>query len=143
MSRIAVRVRPATLEDSRFLLALRNDETIRRHSRSTGVVTPETHEQWLESALADPERHLYVIESDAGPAGQLRLDQSDFGAEVSIAVAPSARGQGVAATALVALRQIAPALGIQTLTAFVKESNAASLRSFSRAATPNEGAGTG
>jgi RimJ/RimL family protein N-acetyltransferase len=129
----SIRLRPATTNDSAFLLELRNDPAVRRQSRSNTEVSPDDHARWLEATLADPSRHLFIIETVEARAGQLRLDQSGSSAEVSIALTPSARGAGFARAALTTAQRVARDLGIDALTATVREGNAASLQAFARA----------
>jgi RimJ/RimL family protein N-acetyltransferase len=127
-------LRPATAADSSFLRTLRNDPEVRRRSRQPGVVGEDEHEAWLDGVLADPEhRRLYVIELDATPQGQVRLDRDGTSAEVSIALAAHARGRGVGRSALAATRTVARELEIDELHAFVQENNPASLRLFAAA----------
>ncbi len=128
------RLRPATAADSSFLRTLRNDPEVRRRSRHPEVVAEEEHRAWLDGVLADPaHRRLYVIELDGAPQGQVRLDLDGASAEVSIALAADSRGRGVARSALAATTDLARALEIEELHAFVQEDNAASLRLFAAA----------
>ncbi|HWJ32032.1 MAG TPA: GNAT family N-acetyltransferase [Gaiellaceae bacterium] len=127
-----VRLRAATTADAAFLRELRNDADVRRHSRASDVVEEDAHLHWLTDTLADPWRHLFVIEDPAGPVGQLRLDVHERYAEVSIAVVASARERGIAAAALRAADTKARELGLSELRAFVRRSNEPSLRLFDR-----------
>lgn len=128
-----VRLRAATTADAAFLRELRNDAEVRRRSRDPGVVEEHTHLRWLTGALADPRRHLFVVEDPTGPVGQLRLDVRERCAEVSIAVVAAARGRGVAGSALRAADAKARELGVSELRAFVQRSNEPSIRLFDRA----------
>lgn len=131
---IPVRLRRAEEADSAFLLALRNDEEVRRNSFQTDPVTRQTHEAWLRHVLADERRQLYIAENmeSGAPVGQLRLDdEGDPGYEISYSVAPAFRGQRVGTVMIGVLMQMltSPAGDIRVF-ARVKPENAASQRIF-------------
>jgi RimJ/RimL family protein N-acetyltransferase len=128
-----VRLRAATTDDAAFLRELRNDAEVRRRSRATGVVEEHAHLRWLADALADPRRHLFVVEDPGGPVGQVRLDVHERCAEISIAVVAAARERGIAGAALRAANVKARELGLSELRAFVQRSNKPSIRLFDRA----------
>ena len=107
------------------------------------VVEEQAHLRWLADTLADPRRHLFVIEDVDGPVGQLRLDVHGRSAEVSIAVAEAARGRGVARAALHAADATGRELGLTELRAFVRQSNEPSIRLFDRAGYRHAGEADG
>src|SRR5699024_1276653 len=90
-----VTARPATLADSSLLLRWRNDPETRAVSRSTDRVSWEGHTGWYARAVEAPERELYVIERGGAPVGTVRFDALEGPeGEVSITLAPEARGLG-------------------------------------------------
>lgn len=96
-----VEVRPAGLDDARPLLEWRNDPVTRAVSRHHGVVALDDHLTWLRAALERPDRHLLVGSLDGLDVGTVRWDlEGDREWEVSITVAPEARGRGLAAALL-------------------------------------------
>jgi RimJ/RimL family protein N-acetyltransferase len=128
-----VRLRPARAEDAALLLAWRNEPSTRAASFSGEAVGAREHARWLATRLADPATLLLVAERDGVAVAQVRLDREpDAIGVVSIAVAPEARGAGVARAALDALAA-RDDLGVSTLRALVKPGNAASRRLFRRA----------
>jgi RimJ/RimL family protein N-acetyltransferase len=129
----------ATEADSALLLAWRNDSQTRAWSRTTDPVSPADHETWLTRVLADPDRRLLVAELDGKPVGTVRFDRDGGAWEVSITVAPEARGRRLAVPILLAAeRALAPA----TVRANVHRDNAASLALFERAGyRPESGGG--
>jgi predicted dehydrogenase/RimJ/RimL family protein N-acetyltransferase len=131
----AVTLRAAGADDADRLLAWRNDSETRRWSRSSHEITPAEHASWLEGVLAEPLTQLWVAESSESPIGSVRVSLGTDGtAELHIALAPEARGQGLGAAVLVqaAARALAEP-GISALCAHVKPGHAASLRAFARA----------
>lgn len=98
--------RPAALADSALLLRWRNDPETREVSRSTERVSWEGHSQWYQRILEDPWRLLYVVERGGTPVGTVRFDALNAPDaaewEVSITLAPEARGHGLARAVLAA-----------------------------------------
>ncbi|MFC4854664.1 GNAT family N-acetyltransferase [Actinophytocola glycyrrhizae] len=123
-------VRPATEADAALLLSWRNDPETRRWSRTTDPVSPVDHKAWLSRALADRDRRLLVAEHDGRPVGTVRFDREGGTWEVSITVAPAARGRKLAVPMLLAAQRN---LGSAVIRANVHSDNAASLALFRRA----------
>jgi spore coat polysaccharide biosynthesis predicted glycosyltransferase SpsG/RimJ/RimL family protein N-acetyltransferase len=124
-----ISVRPAGIEDSATLLAWRNDPETRAWSRTTDPVTAEDHEAWLDRTLANPDRRLLIAEQHLEPVGTIRFDRDGDHWEVSITVAPRARGRKLAVPMLLAAeREIRG-----TIRACVHQDNKASLALFDRA----------
>ncbi|AGI66654.1 hypothetical protein OAN307_c09340 [Octadecabacter antarcticus 307] len=95
-----MRLRPATMADARRLFDWRNDPATRAASVTTVPVSWEDHLTWMEASLSQSRRHLHIAEGDIGPLGSLRLDDCLEGTELSITLAPEARGRGLAASLL-------------------------------------------
>lgn len=87
-----VRLRPAAWEDRDLLLAWSNDPVARRNSLTPGSISLHEHGLWLRAKLNDPMCELLVGENGIGPIGQIRLQREGGVGEVSILVAPEARG---------------------------------------------------
>lgn len=131
----AVTARPATEADAALLLAWRNDPATRTASRSTDPVDPAAHRRWLAAVLADPGRLLLVAERAGVPVGTVRFDRvaPDLW-EVSITLAPEARGRRLGVPVLMAgERAWHASVGRAALLAHVRPENAASLRLFEAA----------
>lgn len=126
------RARPG---DEALVLRWRNEPTTRAASLSTGEIAPEQHHAWFSSKLAATDCVLFIIEEDGTPVGQLRLDRvSPDSAEVSIGLAPEARGRGLGREALRhAVREAQRLLAVKYLKALVKPDNASSLAAFAAA----------
>lgn len=132
----AIRVRSAALGDEALLLAWRNDAETRRYSRSTDIVGFDEHKSWFLRSLDDPNRLLLICEDESGePFATVRFDatttEDPIEFEVSISVAPIARGCGSSQIALRACEQFAlQARSIQRFKAYINRANARSLRLF-------------
>ncbi len=102
-----LQARPARSDDAALLHAWRNDPVTRSQSREQDEVPWETHVAWLTATLARPDRILVVVEDAQRPVGTVRFDRLDDGSaarhsewEVSISLAPNARGAGLAHSVL-------------------------------------------
>jgi spore coat polysaccharide biosynthesis predicted glycosyltransferase SpsG/RimJ/RimL family protein N-acetyltransferase len=123
-------VREATARDSALLLDWRNDPVTRAWSRTTDPVSRADHEAWFERVLNDPDRRLLVAEFENRPVGTVRFDRDTDHWEVSVTVAPHARGRKLAVPMLLAAERSLPPAGIR---ACVHRDNAASMALFRRA----------
>jgi RimJ/RimL family protein N-acetyltransferase len=129
-----VSLRPADLSDEARLLEWRNEPATRAASLMPGEISAADHHAWLVRRLADDGSALFIVLDDLEPVGQVRLDRRGDGlAEVSIGLAPEARGRGVGREALRLAALEAPRVEATTLSALVKADNEASLRSFAAA----------
>ncbi|MFO0678076.1 MAG: pseudaminic acid synthase [Polyangiaceae bacterium] len=129
----AITLRAAIPADSALLLAWRNDEVTRANSRHRGEVTQSEHEAWLAGTLANVDRRLCIAMSEGRPVGQVRLDRDGSSAEISITLAPEARGKGLSSRVLRAAEAVGTELGITTFVAEVREENVSSVKAFKRA----------
>jgi RimJ/RimL family protein N-acetyltransferase len=124
-----VRLREARPEDAAILHEWRNDTATRSGSLRPERVTWHDHLTWLDATIADPNRRLFIGELRGAAIGQVRVDRVAHGWEVSLAVAPDARGRRHAGALLRALEHEVSGPFI----AFVKPTNAASIRTFTSA----------
>lgn len=140
-----VAVRPATMDDAGLLLAWANDPVTRAAGFHTDAIERDEHLAWLQRRLASPECRLYIGVQAGQPVGQVRVDRDEAGiAEVSIGVAPEARGRGVGRRLLDAALAAARAdaqLGARAFRARVRPDNAASLALFRAAGFVESGSG--
>lgn len=138
----AVTVRLATESDGPLLLAWRNDPEVRGWSRSSAVIAPETHAEWLRRSLATADRHVLVVcaAGTGEPLGTARYDLLPSAAarrsrwEISIAVAPGQRGRGLGSATVDAadawLFSAEPEA--REIVAWIRPANLASQRLFER-----------
>jgi RimJ/RimL family protein N-acetyltransferase len=91
----AFTLRPAAPGDLDLLREWRNDPATIAASASAAGVDADEHAAWFAAVLADPDRHLWIAQSDR-PLGQVRFDRTrGYVYEVSVSLDPEARGQGL------------------------------------------------
>ena len=127
--------RTATADDAPRLFEWRNDAATRAASLDWSEIEWEDHLAWLDRTLDDPDTFLCVASVDGEPVGTCRFDVIDGSAEVSITVAPSARGRGLGGPILAASREAFVSWRGERmpLTATIRDSNVASIRLFTAA----------
>lgn len=128
----SVVLRLAAAADEKVLLRWANDPETRRASLRSETIDPATHAAWFASRLADPDGRLWIGLVDDQPIGQLRIERTTEGdGEVSIAVAPEARGRGLSRPLLLAgLVAAREELGVRRFVALVRQENDRSLALF-------------
>ena len=99
--------RRATIDDSLLLLRWRNDPVTRAMSRGSSTISVAAHRTWYQRALDDSARELLVVERGGVPIGTVRFDlRRPEEWEVSISVAPEARGRRLAKSVLQAAEAV-------------------------------------
>ena len=128
-------LRPASADDEARLLEWRNDAQTRAMAIAQDPVPLADHRRWLQTRLADPDTRLTIAEHDGEPVGTVRLDrQGTDEAELSITIAPAARGRGLARPAIaLGVEHARREWGVERVTARIRPENAASLRAFAAA----------
>ncbi|HEX5620903.1 MAG TPA: GNAT family N-acetyltransferase [Solirubrobacteraceae bacterium] len=128
-------LRPATEGDSERLLEWRNDPQTREMAVVQAAVARATHMRWLAARLGAADTLLTIAEEDGVPVGTVRLDRHGSGeAELSITIAPAARGRGLARPAIeLGVEHARREWGVEHVTARIRPENAPSLRAFAAA----------
>ena len=89
-------IRKANIDDAQDVFEWRNDVFARHMSKSTGLITWDSHRDWFTSSLASKKRLLLICE-DAKSENKIaivRFDIEEHSALVSINLAPDMRGKG-------------------------------------------------
>jgi RimJ/RimL family protein N-acetyltransferase len=142
-----LRLRAATMADAKFLFRLRNDPTTRANSFSTSEIAFADHRAWLSTRLADPLRRVRLFvavtvgqDLEEVPIGQVRFDFDGHPdrAEMSIALARSFRGRGLATPLLRRALGYAPAF-VERVLARVRVENEISQKAFLKASFRRHG----
>ena len=129
----AITLRHVGAGDARLIFDWRNDPATRAVSRDTGELSWPDHAAWFERRLDKTGAPWWIGEAGGRPIGFVRLDPAGGDAmEVSIALAPEARGQGLGAPLLDAGLAAAGENGIRGVTAVIRPDNTPSRRIFAR-----------
>ena len=127
-------VKPACDDDSKDIFIWRNDKLTREMSLTTDLVAWEGHELWFENTLKNDTRLLLMCIDTVinEKICVVRFDLDKNRALVSINLAPSMRGKGLAKRclndAIIFLKTHSPS--IDTLDAEIKIINQASISTF-------------
>jgi UDP-2,4-diacetamido-2,4,6-trideoxy-beta-L-altropyranose hydrolase len=127
------RTRPA---DASLLWQWANDPEVRSRGFHPQAIPWVDHLRWLEDRLRSPDAFLFVgVDAGDLPVGQVRLDRTAPGeAVVSVSVAAVRRGGGWGTDLIEAATSWGHRhLRLETVHAYIKPDNAASLRAFCKA----------
>jgi RimJ/RimL family protein N-acetyltransferase len=125
-------LRQARPDDEDRLRRWRNEAATQAASFTSAEVSVDEHQRWFARKLQDPDCVLLIVEVDGHPAGQVRLDRLNPDvAEISVGLAPEARGRGLGREAIRrAVREAPRLLHVKEIAARVKPDNRASLSAF-------------
>ena len=128
------RLRIATSEDMELLFRWVNDESVRKASFQTELITWETHVEWFERIMKSENIFQFIYECDGKEVGQVRLKIQNETGLISYSIAPEWRGAGKATRMLNLLEGLIKNKYpyIKELTAEVKSKNIASRRVFEK-----------
>ena len=127
-----IMLRAATEADSDLLFDWVNrPDCLDNKLKTPGPIERSAHDAWLVDRLASLDCGIWIIELEAVPVGQIRLEKRAEGLDVDIYLDNAARGRGIAAVALEAARSEAGRLwpGVP-LVARIKPENVESHRLF-------------
>jgi RimJ/RimL family protein N-acetyltransferase len=132
---VGLSLRPATADDSERLLAWRNDPQTRAMAVVQAAVERATHARWLAARLGAADTRLTIAEQDGEHVGTVRLDRHGRDeAELSITIAPAARGRGLARPAIeLGVEHARHEWRVARVTARIRPENTASLHAFAAA----------
>jgi RimJ/RimL family protein N-acetyltransferase len=128
-----ITVRPARLEDARYVWTVNNHPTARAQSLSTADIPWETHAEWYRARLARPDCGFLIGLRGEEPIGVARFDVSDGEAVISLAVSAEHRGRGAGGQLIRSVTELALARSdVRVAVAYTRPTNVASRRAFLR-----------
>ena len=121
--------------DAQVLFDWRMDPATRRNAKNTGEFDFESHLQWFNASLADPERTIFIAQDEVGnKLGQVRFDRDGGMALIGIVVSPEMRGKGIGTELLQTGCQLyLKQSNVDFLLAEIKTDNLASITIFENA----------
>lgn len=129
-----IQYRKASIEDSSFLLAVRNQEDVRLNSRNSTKIVEDSHSSWfkqrlMEEGLRGP---ILIFSLDDSLIGYSRIDLlNQDSAILSIALDVEYRNKGLGRIILqLTLDYAKNSIGVRSFEAVISEENVASKRIF-------------
>ena len=129
-----IQYRKASIEDSSFLLAVRNQEDVRLNSRNSTKIAEVSHSSWfkqrlMEEGLRGP---ILIFSLDDSLIGYSRIDLlNQDSAILSIALDLKYRNKGLGRIILqLTLDYAKNSIGVRSFEAVISEENVASKRIF-------------
>jgi RimJ/RimL family protein N-acetyltransferase len=138
-----IELRKVQKEDCRDLYQWRDSPEARKFSLNTGKITYEKHIQWFDSSLNNPARTIYIALCNMNKIGQIRFDEMDDTARVSIIVKDDERGKGYGKEIIQdgTRKYLSEKKRIRKVIAEIKPENVASRRAFEKAGYELSGIG--
>jgi RimJ/RimL family protein N-acetyltransferase len=129
-------LRNATKEDAGIVFEWRNDPWIIQKGSLNKTVTWEEHEKWFLAFLSNPMNHMFIIELEEKPIGQVRFsgsNQQDY-AEISTYILKDYIGKGRGVEAIKeSCGIIKSILNVRFIIAYILKENIQSIRAFEKA----------
>ena len=133
MTNPVIRLRPIKLEDSEYLLNIRNTPEVRRQCFKNKIVVKGEHQEWMKMVLEDPDWSVYVVVVDQLPIGRAQVHRvSSSIAEISYALHPQHWGKGYGKEILDMVQQRVKELKCVVMAASVRATNTRSHRLLSK-----------
>lgn len=155
MNEDSLHLRPATADDCRRVWEWANDPAVRAISFTSEPIPWELHVAWFTRKLADANTRLWIARppgapvsdpalsdsrvpnagSETGaPLGQVRFDLDGSTSTISVSLDASRRGKNLGALLIwSACQKHFRESAVETIHAFIKPDNAASIRTFEKA----------
>ncbi|MEG1017838.1 MAG: GNAT family N-acetyltransferase [Oscillospiraceae bacterium] len=126
-----VSLRPATIDDVKFIYELSSDRDVRRNSFNQHELVYDDHVHWFEDKLKQRDYFIYIVLSDGKRAGQVRVQIVEYKGIISYSIDKNFRGQGCGEKALALLsNEMLEKTDIKMLVGMVKKENTPSRKAF-------------
>lgn len=127
-------LRDAVEEDAKLIFEWRNDPWIIERGSLNKTVTWEEHSGWFTGLLASPSSHMFIVEIDGTPAGQVRFVGENTHVDISIYLLKEFIGGGMGVSAIrQACEKIPEILDTKYIVAHILDGNTQSIRAFEKA----------
>lgn len=126
-----LQIREGNIEDVQLIYNWSNDPVVRSQSFNEEPIVFENHKKWFEGKLKNKYSLLLIVEFEGKPAGLIRFEVVKEQATIGILIGQDFRGKGLASDMLIKSSQFYFSKFDKPIWAYIKESNFASIRSFS------------
>ncbi|MEQ2010477.1 MAG: bifunctional UDP-2,4-diacetamido-2,4,6-trideoxy-beta-L-altropyranose hydrolase/GNAT family N-acetyltransferase, partial [Limisphaerales bacterium] len=134
MNENSLHLRPGTADDCRRVWEWANEPAVRAVSFTSDPIPWEQHVAWFTRRLADANTRLWLAEQTGSPLGQVRFDLDGPTATISVSLDATQRGKNLGALLIWSVCQkLFRESAVETIHAFIKPDNAASIRAFEKA----------
>ncbi|GEM_PF-1518265 len=125
--------RDANSEDCKLLFDWANDKDTRSQSFNKNTIPIAEHTTWFNARLKDSNALLLICELSGIPIGVTRYTIEGTNATINYSLDKEYRGAGLASQMVsISIKKVKQLRSLTQITAFVKESNIASLRIFEK-----------
>lgn len=128
-----ITTRKAKKEDKQTTFLWANDAVVRENSFHTELIPYEIHSAWFEKKILDTNCDYYICEVDKKPAGWVRFDTQENHTTVGFLIDKEYRGKKLASTFLKNCCDEFRKKSVNTICAYIKKDNKASIKSFEKA----------
>lgn len=130
-----LRLRPVKEQDCELLFKWVNDPEVRKSAFSSDPISWEEHFGWFWKKIYNLNCYFYIALNDQDiPIGQVRFDVNNKEAEINISIEKKWRGYGYGSIVIsLAVEELFKTTQLNTVHAYIKPENKASIRSFEKA----------
>ncbi len=129
----SVSIRAINLQDLEFTYLLSNDPVIRKNSYNSEPILYANHKKWFADKVKNNNAFYYIGEYHRQSVAFLRIDMMQNENVIGIAIDKNFRGKGLAVPLLQLISKKFVQQTNQKITAYIKEENIASMKSFEKA----------
>ncbi len=130
-----LKIRKAKLDDIDILFEWANDEYTRNNSFNTELIKWSNHKKWYYQKFNNPNSFIFIICSmENKPIGVVRIEKKINESVIGITLSSEFRGKGLGSKIIMlGCKEFWKTNG-NDITAYIKKTNIASIRSFEKAA---------
>jgi RimJ/RimL family protein N-acetyltransferase len=129
----SLQLRESNENDAMLLYNWSSDPLVRSQSFNQEPIEFENHKKWFDKKLKNEQSLLLINEFEGESAGLIRFEVEKEKATIGVLIGEKFRGKGLASDMLIKSTQFYFSKFDKPIWAFIKESNQASIKSFSKA----------
>ncbi len=131
VNQLCLKYRKVILGDVKLIYDWNNDEVTRANSYNQNKIEYTDHLQWFENKVKDETVFFTMFNFENVPAGCVRIESRNLENIIGITIAPDSRGKRLATSILKkACKNYFEEKAQKNISAYIKKSNVASLKSF-------------
>ena len=115
-NKMNISLRTVKQTDWKFILELRNQESVRMACHDTSITEPKTHFEYMKKLKKNPNAYQWIIMENGNDEGYIKIVDLEFGSSLK----DEFRGKGIGTKAYDLVFKEAKKLGLKKLKATVK-----------------------